>query len=116
MIHASNTPTLQTADALGTHFTGQNMTTATTPAALTTESVAVQLSELAAKALGKQLNEIDRTSSLRDQGIDSLMFAELVFEVEDAFGVEIANEREVLEGMETIDQIAAYIVAQKAKA
>lgn len=82
--------------------------------ASTIESIAEQLAEIAGKAVGKASSDIDRTVSLREQGIDSLMLAELIFEVEDTFGVEIANEKEMLAQMETVNEIAAYILAQKA--
>lgn len=83
--------------------------------ASTIESIAEQLAEIAGKAVGKPSSDIDRGVSLREQGIDSLMLAELIFEVEDTFGVEIANEKEMLAQMETVNEIAAYISAQKAK-
>ena len=82
--------------------------------ALTTESVANQLAEIVSKAVGKSPADINRDVSLRDQGIDSLMLAELIFEVEDTFGIEVANERELLATLETVNAITAYIVAQKA--
>jgi acyl carrier protein len=84
--------------------------------ALTTESVANQLAEIVSKAVGKSPADINRDVSLRDQGIDSLMLAELIFEVEDTFGIEVANERELLATLETVNAITAYIVAQKAEA
>ncbi|MFM8899942.1 MAG: acyl carrier protein [Burkholderiales bacterium] len=83
-------------------------------ASLTSESVANQLAEIAGKAVGKAGADINRDLSLRDQGIDSLMLAELIFEVEDTFDVQIANEREMLAKMETVNELTAYIVAQKA--
>jgi acyl carrier protein len=82
--------------------------------ALTTESVANQLAEIVSKAVGKSPADINRDVSLRDQGIDSLMLAELIFEVEDTFGIEVANEKELLATLETVNAITAYIVAQKA--
>jgi acyl carrier protein len=84
--------------------------------ALTTESVANQLAEIVSKAVGKSPADINRDVSLRDQGVDSLMLAELIFEVEDTFGIEVANEKELLATLETVNAITAYIVAQKAKA
>ena len=84
--------------------------------ALTTESVANQLAEIVSKAVGKSPADINRDVSLRDQGIDSLMLAELIFEVEDTFGIEVANEKELLATLETVNAITAYIVAQKAEA
>ena len=84
--------------------------------ALTTESVANQLAEIVSKAVGKSPADINRDVSLRDQGIDSLMLAELIFEVEDTFGIEVANESELLATLETVNAITAYIVAQKAEA
>jgi len=84
--------------------------------ALTTESVANQLAEIVSKAVGKSPADINRDVSLRDQGVDSLMLAELIFEVEDTFGIEVANEKELLATLETVNAITAYSVAQKAKA
>jgi acyl carrier protein len=81
---------------------------------LTTESVANQLAEIAGKAVGKTGADINRDVSLRDQGIDSLMLAELIFEVEDTFEIQIANEREMLAKMDTVNEITAYIMSQKA--
>ncbi len=82
---------------------------------LTLESIAQQLADITAKSVGKQPSEMLRDISLREQGIDSLGFGELVFEVEDAFGVEIANEKEVFANMETINAIAQYIFVQQSK-
>lgn len=82
---------------------------------MTLESIAQQLAEITAKSVGKEPSEMLRDVSLREQGIDSLGFGELVFEVEDAFGVEIANEKEVFANMETIDAIAQYIYSQQSQ-
>jgi len=79
----------------------------------TVESVAQKLTELAAPSLGKQPSEIERGTPLDAQGVDSLAFAEFIFEVEDAFGVEVANEKKVHDNMRTINDLAAYIVARQ---
>jgi acyl carrier protein len=82
---------------------------------MTLDSIAQQLAEITAKSVGKQPSDMRRDVSLREQGIDSLGFGELVFEVEDTFGVEIANEKEVFANMETINAIAQYIFNQQSK-
>jgi acyl carrier protein len=82
---------------------------------ITIESIAQQLAEITAKSVGKQPSDMLRDVSLREQGVDSLGFGELVFEVEDTFGVEIANQKEVFADMETINAIALYIFNQQAQ-
>lgn len=82
-------------------------------ALLTFDSVAQKLAELAALTLGKEPSAVQRSEPLDSQGVDSLGFAEFIFEVEDSFGVELSDREKVLPGLRTIDDLAAYIVQQK---
>ncbi len=85
-------------------------------AALSLESVAQKIAELAAQSMGKDPAAIERSQPLDGQGVDSLGFAEFIFEVEDLFGVELSDRDKVHDGLRTIDDLAAYIVAQQAAA
>lgn len=78
------------------------------------DAVAQKIAELAAQAMGKKASDIERSTPLDSQGVDSLGFAEFIFEVEDLFGVELSDRDKVREGLRTIDDLAAYIVSQQA--
>jgi acyl carrier protein len=85
-------------------------------AVLTLDSVAQKIAELAALTMGKDPSAIERGEPLDSQGVDSLGFAEFIFEVEDSFGVELSDREKVLPGLRTINDLAAYIVQQKSTA
>lgn len=85
-------------------------------AVLTLDAVAQKIAELAALTMGKDPSAVQRNEPLENQGVDSLGFAEFIFEVEDSFGVELSDREKVLPGLRTIDDLAAYIVQQKAAA
>jgi len=80
------------------------------------DTVAQKIAELAAQTMGKDVSAIERAKPLDSQGVDSLGFAEVIFEVEDLFGVELSDRDKVREGLRTIDDLAAYIVSQQALA
>lgn len=80
------------------------------------DAVAQKIAELAAQTMGKDASAIERSKPLDSQGVDSLGFAEFIFEVEDLFGVELSDRDKVREGLRTIDDLAAYIVSQQALA
>lgn len=80
------------------------------------DTVAQKIAELAAQTMGKDASTIERAKPLDSQGVDSLGFAEFIFEVEDLFGVELSDRDKVREGLRTIDDLAAYIVSQQALA
>jgi len=80
------------------------------------DAVAQKIAELAAQTMGKDASAIERSKPLDSQGVDSLGFAEFIFEVEDLFGVELSDREKVHEGLRTIDDLAAYIVSQQALA
>lgn len=80
------------------------------------DAVAQKIAELAAQTMGKDASAIERSKPLDSQGVDSLGFAEFIFEVEDLFGVELSDREKVREGLRTIDDLAAYIVSQQALA
>jgi acyl carrier protein len=85
-------------------------------AVLTVDSVAQKIAELAALTMGKDPEAVQRAEPLESQGVDSLGFAEFLFEVEDSFGVELSDREKVLPGLRTINDLAAYIVQQKTAA
>lgn len=85
-------------------------------AVLTLDSVAQKIAELAALTMGKDPSAVERGEPLDSQGVDSLGFAEFIFEVEDSFGVELSDREKVLPGLRTINDLAAYIVQQKSTA
>lgn len=80
------------------------------------DTVAQKIAELAAQTMGKDASAIERSKPLDSQGVDSLGFAEFIFEVEDLFGVELSDRDKVHEGLRTIDDLAAYIVSRQALA
>jgi acyl carrier protein len=80
------------------------------------DSVAQKIAELAALSMGKAPGAIERHLPLDSQGVDSLGFAEFIFEVEDLFGVELSDREKVKDGLRTINDLAAYIVSQQAVA
>lgn len=85
-------------------------------AAQNLDAVAQKIAELAALSMGKDPAAINRAQPLDSQGVDSLGFAEFIFEVEDLFGVALTDREKVNDGLRTIDDLAAYIVQQKAAA
>ena len=61
-------------------------------AAVSTQPVAVQVRDLIADALGKGHDEVTVTSSLmEDLGAESLDFLDIVFQLEQGFGIEITR-------------------------
>lgn len=79
---------------------------------LTSTAVLEQLLGMVAKSLGKQPGDINPAAPVRDQGVDSLGMAELAFEIEDLYGVAIANEQSLKQGLNTLNDIAVYIAEQ----
>ncbi|WP_051640636.1 acyl carrier protein [Thiomicrorhabdus sp. Milos-T2] len=53
---------------------------------------------------------LDLDKPLRDQGIDSLDFSGVLFNVEEAFGIEIPDDD--IDGIQTINQIVTYVNAK----
>ena len=55
----------------------------------------------------KDVDVLDNDKSLTDQGVDSLDFSSLLFNVEEEFKVEIPDED--IDGLQTINQILSYL-------
>lgn len=53
------------------------------------------------------IKEIDFDKPLREQGVDSLDFSGVLFNVEETFGIEIPDAD--IDGIQTINQIVAYV-------
>lgn len=77
------------------------------------ESVAQEIATIAGRATGQEPSSIDLNKRLDGQGIDSLGFAEFIFEVEEAFGVKLSDKDKVVEGLRTVNDLARFIVAKK---
>jgi len=58
----------------------------------------------------KDTDALESDKSLTDQGIDSLDFSSLLFNIEEVFGVEIPDED--IDELLTIDQIQSYVNAK----
>ncbi len=50
---------------------------------------------------------LDSDKPLRDQGIDSLDFSSVLFNIEEEFGIEIPDAD--IDGLQTINQIVTYV-------
>lgn len=57
--------------------------------------------------LVKDVNALDHTKPLREQGIDSLDFSGVLFNVEEAFGLEIPDAD--IDQLQTINDILTYV-------
>jgi acyl carrier protein len=55
----------------------------------------------------KDVNGLDIDKPLTDQGIDSLDFSGVLFNLEEAFSIEIPDED--IGGLQTINQIVEYV-------
>ncbi|MBD3727258.1 MAG: acyl carrier protein [Moraxella osloensis] len=67
-----------------------------------------QILETIEKAnLVKDVNALDLDKPLRDQGVDSLDFSGVLFNMEEAFGIEIPDED--IDGLQTINDILKYV-------
>lgn len=75
-------------------------------------SVTARLMALAARRSGLDVNTIDRQAPLAELGIDSLGMAELMFDIDDEFDVEITDEQ--IAGLTHVDSLIALIEAQLA--
>ncbi len=75
----------------------------------TLQSVKDALTAIVAKTIGKSPADISLSVALDDQGVDSLAFAEMMFDVEDAFGAVVSDSAELAK-LRTIDQLAARIL------
>jgi len=58
----------------------------------------------------KDTDALESDKSLTDQGVDSLDFSSLLFNIEEVFGVEIPDED--IDELLTIDQIQSYVNAK----
>lgn len=65
------------------------------------------LKELAAKQFGGEPDAIDVNAGVQTLGLDSLGFLEFLFELEDAFGVAIPQER--VSDVKTLADLALVI-------
>lgn len=57
------------------------------------------------------VKEIERTSNLRELGIDSLDLVEIIMDVEDNFGIQFENDE--LNKLNTVDDVVKAIEAKK---
>ncbi len=57
--------------------------------------------------LVKDVNALDHAKPLREQGIDSLDFSGVLFNMEEAFGIEIPDAD--IDGLQTINDILIYV-------
>lgn len=71
-----------------------------------------QLLAMAARRAGRAAAAIDATASIRELGIDSLGLAEFLFDVDDAFGVELGDD--VLADASCLDDLAKAVAAARA--
>lgn len=82
------------------------------------QSTFTRIADYIAKQTGKDPSTITAETSLEDAGIDSFDFIELVFEVEEEFGIHIDhNQNDVAARLTTVGDIAGLIdelVAEKA--
>lgn len=53
------------------------------------------------------VNSLDLDKPLRDQGIDSLDFSSVLFNMEETFGIEIPDDD--IDSLETVNQILTYV-------
>ncbi|MCD2172420.1 acyl carrier protein [Rhizobium sp. C4] len=83
------------------------------------QSTFARVADYIAKQTGKDASTISAETSLEDAGIDSFDFIELVFQVEEEFGIHIDhNQNDVAGRLKTVGDIAGLIdelVAAKAK-
>lgn len=71
-----------------------------------------QVLEVVAQAnLVADVNQLQKDVALTEQGIDSLDFSGILFNLEEAFGVEIPDE--VIDELKTLEQIVTYINQQQ---
>jgi acyl carrier protein len=77
-----------------------------------------RIAEFVAKQTGKDMSDITAATSLEDIGIDSFDFIELVFQIEEEFGVHVDhNQNDVAARLKSVGDIANLIddlVAAKA--
>lgn len=55
----------------------------------------------------KNVDALENDKSLTDQGVDSLDFSSLLFNIEEEFGVEIPDED--IDELQTINEIVTYV-------
>ncbi|MEO8296758.1 MAG: acyl carrier protein [Burkholderiales bacterium] len=77
------------------------------------ESVAREIAIIAGQATGQEPSAIDLNKRLDSQGVDSLGFAEFIFEVEEMFEVKLSDKDKVFEGLRTVNDLARFIVTKK---
>jgi len=68
------------------------------------------LATIESAKLVKDVNVLDQDKPLRDQGIDSLDFSAVLFNIEEAFGIEIPDSD--IDSLQTINQIVLYVNAK----
>jgi acyl carrier protein len=69
-----------------------------------------RITEFVAKQTGKDMSEITAATSLEDIGIDSFDFIELVFQIEEEFGIHVDhNQNEVASRLKSVGDIANLI-------
>ncbi len=82
------------------------------------QSSLTRIVEYIAKQTGKDVSEVTANTSLEDAGIDSFDFIELVFQLEDEFGIHVDhNQNDVAARLKTVGDIANLVdelVAAKA--
>lgn len=69
-----------------------------------------EVKEILAEQLNVDINKIDSASNLADDlGADSLDAIDIVMTIEDRYSIEVPDE--VIENMETVDDIVSFIEA-----
>ena len=67
-----------------------------------------EVKEILAEQLNVDINKIDNASNLADDlGADSLDAIDIVMTIEDRYSIEVPDE--VIENMETVDDIVSFI-------
>lgn len=73
-------------------------------------SVAWRVAEMVAHHLGLHLPEVVPDASLESLGADDLDVVEIVIDLEDAFGIEIPDDK-VEDGLATVGEVVSYVEA-----
>ena len=69
-----------------------------------------RLQALLAQDLGKELESIEPSATLESLEVDSLRMIELVFSIEEAFGITVTAEpAEIRARVQTLGDLAAYV-------
>jgi acyl carrier protein len=80
---------------------------------MTSEQIEARVRETLAKKFGVPVEKINSESPLVDLGVDSFGAIELMFELEEAFGLQIADSE--IEHISKVGDIVAYLDAWQKK-